>query len=205
MEKFSKITNQKVNEVPSLVEDKDKLKLQAIKAGISKLMDNFLTIRSYGGARTEQLMSSVRISGKELFVEALIDFMNDKSIKDQIESLESVKNVSRDWESIDSKINELQYKISEEKEFNTNFKQINKIKTLLDTYGDDERFENILENLVNKSKTSEDAEMISFVSQKMMSNFKYLEYPKTKLRMISEMYSKKAKELNFRENGISGQ
>jgi len=203
MEKFSKITNQKVNEVPNLVEDKEKLKLQAIKAGISKLMDNFLTIRSYGGARTEQLMSSVRISGKELFVEALIDFMNDKSIKDQIEALESVKSNSRDWESIDNKIKELNFKINEEKEFNTNFKQISKIKTLLDTYGDDERFESILENLVNKSKTSQEAEILSFVSKKMINNFKYLEYSKSKLKLISEKYSRKAQELNFRENGIS--
>jgi hypothetical protein len=166
-------------------------------------MDNFLTIRSYGGARTEQLMSSVRISGKELFVEALIDFMNDKSIKDQIEALESVKSNSRDWESIDNKIKELNFKINEEKEFNTNFKQISKIKTLLDTYGDDERFESILENLVNKSKTSQEAEILSFVSKKMINNFKYLEYSKSKLKLISEKYSRKAQELNFRENGIS--
>jgi len=205
MEKFSKITNQKVNEVPNLVEDKEKLKLQALKAGISKLMDNFLTIRSYGGARTEQLMSSVKISGKELFVEALIDFMNDKSIQDQISTLESVKGQSRDWESIDNKINELHNKIEEEQEFTNNSKHINKIKTLLDTYGEDELFETILESLVSKIKTSQEAESLSSVSRKMMTNFKYLEYPKSKLKLISEKYSQKAKELNFRENGISGQ
>jgi hypothetical protein len=203
MEKFSNITNQKVNQVPQLIEDKDKIKLQALKAGITKLMDNFLTIRSYGGAKTEHLMSSVKISGKELFIEALIDFMNDKSVNDQIETLESIKMQTRDWQSIDNKINELNFKINEELEFNKNSKQISKIKTLIETYGDDERFETILENLVNKTKTSEEAESLSFVANKMIKNFKYLEYSKNQLKLISEKYYQKSKELNFRENGTS--
>lgn len=201
MEKFSNITNQKINQVPQLIEDKDIVKLQAIKAGITKLMDNFLTIRSYGGARTEQLMSSVKISGKELFIEALIDFMNDKSIQDQIETLESIKGQTRDWQSIDGKITELSNLITEQEEFNKNSKQISKIKTLIDTYGDDERFETILEALVNRTQTSEEAQTISFVASKMTKNFKYLEYSKNQLRLISEKFNQKAKELNFREHG----
>ena len=203
MEKFSKITNNKVNEVPELVEDKEKLKLQALKAGITRLIDNYLTIRSYGGAKTEQLMSSVKISGKELFIEALIDFMNDKSLEAQIEALESIKNVTRDWESVDGKITQLNNKMIEEKEFGKNTKQINKIKTLLDNYSEDDRFETILETLVEKTKTSEEAELLSFVSNKMSKNFKYLEYSKNQLRLISEKFNQKAKELNFRENGIN--
>jgi len=201
MEKFSNITNQKINQVPQLIEDKDIVKLQAIKAGITKLMDNYLTIRSYGGAKTEQLMSSVKISGKELFIEALIDFINDKSIQDQIETLESIKSQTRDWQSIDGKITELSNIITEEVEFNKNSKQISKIKTLIDTYGDDERFETILEALVNRTKTSEEAETLSFVASKMTKNFKYLEYSKSQLRLISEKFYQKSKELNFREHG----
>jgi len=201
MEKFSNIANQKINQVPQLIEDKDIVKLQAIKAGITKLMDNYLTIRSYGGAKTEQLMSSVKISGKELFIEALIDFINDKSIQDQIETLESIKSQTRDWQSIDGKITELSNIITEEVEFNKNSKQISKIKTLIDTYGDDERFETILEALVNRTKTSEEAETLSFVASKMTKNFKYLEYSKNQLRLISEKFYQKSKELNFREHG----
>jgi hypothetical protein len=203
MEKFSKITNQKVNEVPDLVLNKEKEKLDAIKAGIGKLMDNFLTIRSLGGARSETLMSSVKIGGKELFIEALIDFMEDKSLEEQIKTLESVKGQTRDWESIDTKINELNNTFLEKQEFNKNTKQINKIKTLLDTYSDDERFESILENMVVKSKESVEAELMSITASKMKSSFKFLDYSRKQLNMISEKFGKKAQELSFRENGTS--
>jgi hypothetical protein len=200
MDKFSKITNQKVKDEPELVTNKDKVKLEAIKAGITKLMDNFLTIRSYGGARSEQLMSSVKISGKELFIEALIDFINDKSIEDQVKVLESLKGDTRDWQVIDNKINELELFVKENNEFNSNKKQISKIKTLLDTYSDDDRFETILENMVAKSNNSSEAHLMSITANKMKTNFKFLNYSRKHLSMISEKYGKKSQELKFKED-----
>jgi len=158
MNKFSKISNQKVNEEPELVTDKDKVKLEAIKAGINSLIDNFLTIRSYGSARKNILDSTVKIAGKEMFIEALIDFINDKSIEDQLKTLESLKGDTRDWKSIDNKMTELNNLVKENAEFNNNKKQINKIKTLLDTYSDDERFDSIIENMVSKSQSSDEAQ-----------------------------------------------
>lgn len=203
MDKFSKITNQKVKDEPELVTNKDKVKLEAIKAGITKLMDSFLTIRSYGGARSEQLMSSVKISGKELFIEALIDFMNDRSIEEQVKVLESLKGDTRDWQVIDNKINELDLFVKENNEFNSNKKQISKIKTLLDTYGDDERFETILENMVAKSNNSSEAHLMSITANKMKTNFKFLNYSRKHLSIISEKYGKKAQELKFKEDVYS--
>jgi hypothetical protein len=203
MDKFSKITNQKVKDEPELVTNKDKVKLEAIKAGITKLMDSFLTIRSYGGARSEQLMSSVKISGKELFIEALIDFMNDRSIEEQVKVLESLKGNTRDWQVIDNKINELDLFVKENNEFNSNKKQISKIKTLLDTYGDDERFETILENMVAKSNNSSEAHLMSITANKMKTNFKFLNYSRKHLSIISEKYGKKAQELKFKEDVYS--
>jgi mRNA deadenylase 3'-5' endonuclease subunit Ccr4 len=147
--------------------------------------------------------NTVKIGGKELFIEALIDFMNDKSIEDQIKTLESLKGDTRDWQVIDNKINELFNSIDENKKFNENKKQISKIKTLLDTYGDDGRFQQILENLVQKSNNSNDALLMSETANKMKSNFKYLNYSKKQLTMISEKYNQKAKELSFKENGFS--
>jgi hypothetical protein len=203
MDKFSKISGNKVSELPAMVTDKDKVKLEALKAGINSLIDNFLTLRYYGSAGRNIMENTVKIGGKELFIEALIDFMNDKSIEDQIKTLESLKADTRDWQVIDNKINELFNSIDENKKFNENKKQISKIKTLLDTYGDDDRFQQILENLVHKSNNSNDALLMSETANKMKSNFRYLNYSKKQLTMISEKYNQKAKELSFKENGFS--
>jgi len=202
MNKFSTMSGQKVNDVPELITNKDTVKLEALKAGISSLIDNFLTIRAYGSARKNILESTVKISGKELFIEALIDFMNDKSIEDQMKTLESLKGDTRDWQVIDNKINELNNLVHENTEFKNNKKQINKIKTLLDTYSDDDRFETILENMVSKSNDSVEANLMSTTANKMISNFKFLNYSKKQLSLISEKYGKKAQELSFKENGF---
>jgi len=203
MNKFSAMSGQKVNDTPDLITNKDTVKLEALKAGISTLIDNFLTIRAYGSARRNILENTVKISGKEMFIEALIDFMNDKSIEEQMKTLESLKGETRDWQVIDNKINELNNLSQENKEFNNNKKQINKIKTLLDTYGDDDRFETILENMVSKSKDSNEANLISVVANKMKSTFKFLNYSKKQLSLISEKYGRKAQELSFKENGFT--
>lgn len=204
MNKFSTISGQKVNKEPELVTDKDKVKLEALKAGINTLIDNFLTIRSYGSARKNILENTVKISGKEMFIEALIDFINDKSIEDQIKTLESLKSETRDWRVIDDKITGLQNEVNENKQFNSNKKQINKIKSLLDTYSDDDRFEQILESMISKVDNFDEAKLMSDTANKMKSNFKFLNYSKNQLSLISERYGKKAKELNFKENGFFG-
>ena len=198
MNKFSAMSGQKVNDAPELITNKDTVKLEALKAGINSLIDNFLTIRSYGSARKNILESTVKISGKEVFIEALIDFMNDKSIEEQMKTLESLKGDTRDWQVIDNKINELNNLVHENKEFKNNKKQINKIKTLLDTYSDDDRFE----IMVSKSNDSIEANLMSITANKMISNFKFLNYSKKQLSLISEKYGKKAKELSFKENGF---
>ena len=195
------MSGEKINDSPKLVKSKEHIELEALKAGINKLIDNNLTIRSYGSARTELLMSSVKISGKEMFIEALIDFMTDKSLMDQIKSLESLKSETRDWQSIDNKISEIYKEISEKVEFSKNTYQITKIKTLLDTYGEDDRFETILENYTNRVKESKEASIISITAEKMKSDFKYQSYSKDKLSQISSKFLNRAKQLGFREDG----
>jgi len=203
MNKFSSISGQKVNDIPDLITSREIIKLEALKAGINKLIDNFLTIRSYGSARKNILENTVKISGKEVFIEALIDFMVDKSIEEQIETLESLKVETKDWMAIDNKISELNNLIQENKEFNHNKKQINKIKTLIDTYGNDDIFETILDSMVLKSNDLNESILMSITANKMKSNFKYLNYSKKQLALISEKYGKKAKEISFKQNGFT--
>lgn len=202
MDKFSKISGTKIGEPSKVVTDKDKIQLDALKASISRLIDENLILRFYGSARRDILENTVKIGGKELFIEALIDFMNDKSIQDQIKTLESLKGDTRDWQVIDNKINELCNSIDENKKFNENKKQIAKIKTLIDTYGDDERFPQFLESMVKKSTESKEAYLMAETATKMKSNFKYINYSKKHLNMISEKFTQKYKDLSFKENGI---
>jgi hypothetical protein len=54
--------------------DSKELEQLALKAGIVKLMDNFLSIQSLGNARQELMDSSCRITGKEMFAESFIRF-----------------------------------------------------------------------------------------------------------------------------------
>jgi hypothetical protein len=202
MDKFSKISGSKVGEVQKIVTDKEKIQLDALKASISRMIDENLILRFYGSARRNILEDTVKIGGKELFIEALIDFMTDKSIQDQIKTLESLKGDTRDWQVIDNKINELHLSIEDNKRFNENKKQISKIKTLLDTYGDDERFPQFLESLVKKSTDSKEAYLMAETANKMKFNFKYLNYSKKHLTMISEKFAQKYNELSFKENGV---
>lgn len=202
MDKFSKISGSKVGESPKVAPDKEKLQLDALKASISKMIDEHLILRFYGSARRDIMENTVKIGGKELFIEALLDFMNDKSIQDQIKTLESLKGNTRDWQVIDDKINDLCILIDENKRFGENKKQIAKIKTLIDTYGDDERFTDFLESLVKKSTNSNEAYLMAETANKMKSNFKYLNYSKKYLTMISEKFTQRYKDLSFKENGV---
>ena len=202
MDKFSKITNAKVNTPPQVVTDKDQVKLQLLKDNVNELIDRHLTIRSNGSVRRNLIENSVKIAGREMFIEALIDFMTDKTLEEQMKLLESLKGETKDWEVLDNKIGEIGNKIKENKKFISNNKFTNKIKTLLNTYGDDERFINILENLVNKVEDEQEAKTMSEVANQMISNFKYLNFSKQQLSLISEKFARKAQDLNFKHNGL---
>jgi DNA repair ATPase RecN len=185
-----------------VVTDKEQVKLQILKDSINGMIDRHLTIRSNGSVRKNIIENSVKIAGREMFIEALIDFMTDKSLEEQMKLLESLKGETKDWEALDNKIGDLENQIEENKKFNQNTKYTNKIKTLLNTYGDDERFLSILENLVSKVEDVEEAKNMSEVAKQMKSNFKYLNFSKHQLSTISEKFARKAQDLTFKNHGL---
>jgi len=197
MKKFSSISGQKVNEEPKVEVKKELNELMILKAGIIKLMDNLLTIQTYGSTRRDIIQNNVKITGKEMFAEALIDFLGDKSLNDQIKALESLKSESRDWQSIDNKVNDLHNEISEKLTLSDNVNQIKKIKTFLETYGSDERFDSILETYTNRVKNGKEAYLRSLTANKMASDVNYTNYSKDKLSRISDRFLNRAKELGF--------
>ncbi len=149
MKKFSNITGQKVTEEPKKevkVNEEEIFKLKLIN-----LMDSFLTIRTYGPVDNHQRAGLIKISGKELLVEAILDLLTEKSSKEQTKLLEGLKSEVGNWEVIDSKIDF----INREKAL---FKSRKRFNTLLENYTSDSLVEKVqLDiNKITKSRTLRD-------------------------------------------------
>jgi predicted ATP-dependent endonuclease of OLD family len=201
MNKFSKISGQKVNDLPKLINSPEEMEMQQLKYGILKLMDNCLTVRAYGSARRNILEDTVKIAGKEVFIEALIDFMSDNSYKEQIELLESMKSETKDWQSIDNKISEVNEKVQNVRNLTVNKNQVKKIKMFLETYSQDERFETLLESYVSKLEDGKLAYSTSNLVKEMIKNRKFSIYPKRQLEQIAKQYLIRATQLGYNPNG----
>lgn len=106
MKKFSNITGQKVGQEPK-IENKP-VESDNIKYKIIELMEQFLTVRMYGPVDRYQRAGSITIAGKEIFLEALLNLFNVKSMKEQTKLLESLKSQINDWQLIDNKVDEFQ-------------------------------------------------------------------------------------------------
>ena len=150
MKKFSNITGQKVAEEPKK-EVKQLNEEELFKIKLLSLMDSFLTVRMYGPVDNHQRAGLIKISGKELVVEAILDLLTEKSSKEQTKLLESLKNEVGDWEVIDSKIDF----INREKAL---FKSRKRFNTLLENYTNESLIEKVqLDiNKITKQRTLRD-------------------------------------------------
>ena len=77
---------------------------------LMNLMDQFLSVQTYGPIDRYQRAGLIKIAGKEHLVEALLNLLQEKSTKDQTKLLEGLKSEIKDWEVIDNKIQILQEK-----------------------------------------------------------------------------------------------
>lgn len=145
MKKFSNITGQKVNEEPK-VEVKQLNEEELFKGKLLSLMDQFLSVRTYGPVDRHQRAGLIKVAGKELLIEAILDLLSEKSIKDQTKVLEGLKSEIRDWEVIDAKIESL----DKEKTLISNR---NKFKKLLEKYQDSEFLIEKVKSNVEKIKS----------------------------------------------------
>jgi hypothetical protein len=151
MKKFSNITGQKVSEEPK-VEVKQLNEEDLFKSKLMNLMDNILSVRTHGPVDRYQRAGLIKIAGKEMLVEAILDLLSDKSIKEQTKVLEGLKSEIRDWGVIDAKIESL----NKEK---TSLSNRNKFKIILENYSDDETLVQVVENdvvKITKEKTLTD-------------------------------------------------
>jgi hypothetical protein len=129
MKKFSKITGQVINEEPKKETSINEKELT--KSKIVNLMDRLLRIRSYGSVDNRFLSGSVKIEGKEMLAEAIIDFLSELSNKEQSKILEGLKSEIKDWDVIDKKIELLNKK-------EPSIENKSKFKSFLERWGSDE-------------------------------------------------------------------
>lgn len=195
MKKFSNISGTKVNTEPKVEISKELEEFENMKYSVMELMNQFLRIQSYGSAR-KNILPTVKITGQELFIEALIGLLSDKTYKDQIKALESLKSNNKDWESIDEKINTINQEIQKNQDLKVIGNHIQKIKNLIDVYGSDkENFTFVVEKYTDKITDFNTAYQRSIAAKVMMENSKFKNYSKDQLSLVFEKFLDKAKSL----------
>lgn len=147
MEKFSNITGQQVSEKPKVVEQVDERKVLKVK--MVKLMEQLLSVQTYGPVDRYLRAGAITIKGQELLAEALMQLLDEGSIKEQTKLLESLKAEVKDWQAIDTKIEELNNN-------KTNYKVNNKVNILLEKYDS----ETLVEVLKEKVKSINDISLL---------------------------------------------
>lgn len=192
MKKFSIITNTKVQQEPKVdtkVNEEDLFKVKVLN-----LMDQLLTIRTYGPVDRYLRAGNIKIEGKELFLEALIDTLSDKSLKDETKVLEGLKSSIKDWELLDEKIDEVNKKIEENKSKNKMTPHRRKLQSLLNNHGDDKELLMTMVKESCKKITDKETSYLRSITAEYMSNEG--KYSKTTLLEISNMYKERYAELS---------
>jgi hypothetical protein len=161
--KFTNLSGAKVGKEPKIVQQSnEELELLEFKNQVLKLMDDFLTIRSYGVARPE-IMIPTRIVGKELFLEALEDLLSQKTSKEVVKTLESLKSVNKDWKSIEEKIESV-------RSIDRNITEEKKINQIIEKWGSDEEtlkgFLNNWTNRLSKTEINEKSKLLESMIEK---------------------------------------
>jgi len=196
MKKFSNISNVKVSEEPK-VEVKQLNEEEMFKAKVMNLMEQLLSVRTYGPVDRYLRAGNIKVAGKEMFLEALMDLLKDKSSKEEKRILESLKGTVSDWEAIDIKIEEVEQKIAENQEKDKMIPHRNKLNSLYNNYGtDEEMFMNMVQESCNKITVAESAYLRGLTAEYMANEGRY---PKELFTKVSELFKEKSKQLGINE------
>lgn len=159
MKKFSKITNSKIGEEPK-VEIKKLNEEEIFKSKVSNLIDNYLKIQTYGPIDRYLRSGNIKITGKEMFLEAIMALLSDETTKDKKKLLEGLKSNIKDWEFIDSKINDID-------DTNEDFRIKYNLNRIIERYSEDkELLSEVLQEKINKISSKSILETYSKYLQK---------------------------------------
>lgn len=191
MKKFSKITGETITEQKPV--ERKATESDLIKAGIMKLMDNYLSVRFYGPVTRYQVAGTAKVVGKEMFLGALIDMLEEFSIKEKVKLLESMKSEMTDWELLDNKIDQLNEHLSEISESKL-VPHKEKIKSLCERWSNESELIEQVDRSLSKIKSGKTAYLRSIAAKNMTSEKKI---SSNLLLKVSEMYLNRAIELGY--------
>ena len=194
MKKFSNISNVKVSEEPK-VETKQLNEEEQFKGRVLNLLDQLLSVRTYGPVDRYLRAGNIKIAGKEMFLEALMDLLKDKSSKEEKKILESLKSYVKDWETIDSKIDEIDERLSESEIKDKLIPHRNKLQSLVNKYSqDEEMLMNMVEESCKKITDKETAYLRGLTAEYMANEGKY---SKDLFIKISEKFKERSQQLSI--------
>jgi hypothetical protein len=186
MKKFSNITGEKVG-----IEPKQEIKIteaDVFKAKIMRLMDDFLKVQMYGPITRYHVAGTMKVVGQELFLEALMDLLDDKSNKDKVKLLESLKLKVQDWKMIDETIEEI------ESQPTGLYKHKLSIKNIYNKYkSDEELLVEKTEKSANKIKSSDNAFLRYKACESLLNDS---EFNTDLIKKMSEKYLNRLNQLN---------
>lgn len=194
MKKFSNLTGVKVSEEKKPKESKIN-EQELFKSKVLNLLEQLLTIRTYGPVDRYLRAGNIKISGQDLFVEALIDLLNEKNLKQETKILESLKSSIKDWEVIDSKIEEANNKIENIQLKDKIKSNINKVNSLINSYGkDEELLLKMVDESCTKIKKAETAHLNHLATVCLINEDKYNNQI---LQQISQKFKIKSQQLGY--------
>lgn len=189
MIKFTSFTNQEIKQILS----KEDLEIENFKNSILSLLEKTLVIKKEGDYNHAMMTSE--IDGKEMFIEALMDFLSEKDNNKTITYLESLKQTNKDWKSIDDKIEEIKIKNSNSKFLKENSAHVEQIKTFINKYSSSEDFNEILEEKLKTITDYNVAELRVKVASLMLENEKFNDLPKGRIKTLINKTSFRSKQL----------
>ena len=180
MKKFSKVSGVTVNTEPKIETQSDKD--LSVRNKIISLMDQFLTVRTYGPVDRYQRAGLIKIGGKEMLAEAIIDLIIESSNKSQIKLLEQLKIDTGDWKLIDDKIDSL-----------TNNQTLlcnrNKFNSLLEKYQDENLLIEFVQHGIDKIENKKTLiDYITLIHESALQK-------STKLKLIS-IYTQRLNQID---------
>jgi len=190
MKKFSKISKFKVNSNQTKTEIVNDSNIN-LKYSLNKLIEEFLDIRIEGPINPI-LVGTVFISGKEEFINALVEFVKQDEVREQIKLLENTK-----FEGLDNTINLLTSKMNEAQIPSERAKHIKRVKDLAEKVGNDiSKAKSETEKQANRIKNGEKAYYRSVAAEDLIGEEGM---NKKVLKEISKTFLFRSKQLGYRK------
>jgi len=189
MKKFSNITGEKVSEQKPI--EVNLTELDLMKSKISNLMENYLRVQVYGPVDRYQRAGSIKVAGKELFLEALISLLEELTTKKTIKILENMKSETGDWKALDSKIDYLNFYLENSKDGKM-ISHKEKIRSLISKSSDRKKIMEQVDFSLSKITNPKTAILRALAAKSMMEDGNY---DNEILSLISDKYLLKSKQL----------